>query len=127
MPDSAAADSPNLAQLKRRQNQEQTLAERERQRDSEKNGPAILWEQFLEAVRCQREMVSGLSADNDADLQFAREVQKYVALSLYAAIPPSRSKEIRLLSARILSEAESSQSLQNHVAVVQGRHVLVMR
>lgn len=92
MPDHAAFDCPDLAQLKRRRNQEQTLGERGRQWGSEQNGLAILWEDvrlyrgsgnvalltiicspFLEAVRCQREIVSDLSADNDVDPIFARE------------------------------------------------------
>lgn len=57
----------------------------------------------------------------------AREVQKYVALAFYSAVPPSRSKEIRLIIDRVLPATESNKCLQNHIALNHERHVLVVR
>ncbi|KAI8817890.1 uncharacterized protein EV422DRAFT_570363 [Fimicolochytrium jonesii] len=80
---------------------------------------------FLEAIRCQKKVVDSLLVDAQ-DSRLPAQVQKYLALAFYAAIPPSRSKEIRLLLDRILTESESRTSLQNHITLVQGRHVIVV-
>ncbi|KAJ3280206.1 hypothetical protein HK104_000830 [Borealophlyctis nickersoniae] len=86
---------------------------------------------FLEAVRCQRLIVERLWKEDDEDAgrmqaKLAKEMQKYLALAFYSAIPPSRSKEIRLIVDRVLPESESKKSLQNHVAMIHDRHVLVV-
>ena len=79
--------------------------------------------QFLEAVRCQKEVVDDLwKADKNAR-NLPEEAQKYLALAFYAAIPPSRGKEIRLLADRILTETESRVSSRNHIALIQGRQI----
>jgi len=83
------------------------------------------WE-FLEAVRCQRKIVDNLWQGGNAEGNLVQEVQKYLALAFYAAIPPSRSKEIRLLADRILTEKESRILLRNHITIIQGRHALVV-
>ncbi|KAJ3181532.1 hypothetical protein HDU87_001142, partial [Geranomyces variabilis] len=81
---------------------------------------------FLEAVRCQKKLVDSIwQIDKNSD-DLPLQVQKYLALSFYAAIPPSRSKEIRLLLDRILTESESQTSLQNHIAIIHGRHVITV-
>ncbi|KAJ3277435.1 hypothetical protein HK104_003298 [Borealophlyctis nickersoniae] len=84
----------------------------------------------LEAVRCQRLIVERLWNEDDEDPgrmrpKLAKEMQKYLALAFYSAIPPSRSKEIRLIVDRVLPESESKKSLQNHVAMIHDRHLLV--
>ncbi|KAJ3019533.1 hypothetical protein HKX48_002010 [Thoreauomyces humboldtii] len=111
-----------IARLMRTRNQEQTLAERERnetRQDSASSG--IVWEQVLEAVRRQRLVVTKLwELSNEgkmADYKLAVEVQHYVAAAFYTCMPPGRSKEVRLLLGRILSENESQKSLQNHITL----------
>ncbi|KAJ3282520.1 hypothetical protein HK104_010849 [Borealophlyctis nickersoniae] len=120
-----------IAKLKNRRNKEQTLAERERRLTIEDGNASILWEQFLECVRCQRLVVErlwtqGRTGKKDSMPLLVKEMQKYLALTFYSAIPPSRSKEIRLIIDRILSQSESQKCLQNYIALVHGRHVLVV-
>ncbi|KAI8817883.1 uncharacterized protein EV422DRAFT_508705 [Fimicolochytrium jonesii] len=117
--------SMSITRLQSYRNRKQTLAERERQATVDEDGSTILWEQFLEAIRCQKKVVDSLLVDAQ-DSRLPAQVQKYLALAFYAAIPPSRSKEIRLLLDRILTESESRTSLQNHITLVQGRHVIVV-
>ncbi|KAJ3018019.1 hypothetical protein HKX48_003224 [Thoreauomyces humboldtii] len=50
-----------------------------------------------------------------ADNKLAVEVQHYVAVAFYTCMPSGRSKEVRLLLGRILSDNESQESLQNHI------------
>ncbi|KAJ3009320.1 hypothetical protein HKX48_008028, partial [Thoreauomyces humboldtii] len=109
-----------IARLMRTRNQEQTLAERERnetRQDSASSG--IVWEQVLEAVRRQRLVMSKLwelsNEGREPSYKLAVEVQHYVAVAFYTCMPPGRSKEVRLLLGRILSENESQESLQNHI------------
>ncbi|KAJ3014128.1 hypothetical protein HKX48_005319, partial [Thoreauomyces humboldtii] len=120
-----------IARLMRTRNREQTLAERERnetRQDSASSG--IVWEEVLEAVRRQRLVMSKLwELSNEgkiADYKLAVEVQHYVAAAFYTCMPPGRSNEVRLLLGCILSENESQESLQNHITVLQGRHVAVI-
>ncbi|KAJ3281231.1 hypothetical protein HK104_000128, partial [Borealophlyctis nickersoniae] len=125
------APCDSIAKLKYRRNKEQTLAERERRLTIEDGNASIVWEQFLEAVRSQRLVVErmwtqGQTGKNDSMPLLVREMQKYLALTFYSAIPPSRSKEIRLITDRILSQTESQKCLQNHIALIHGRHVLVV-
>ncbi|KAJ3006623.1 hypothetical protein HKX48_009551, partial [Thoreauomyces humboldtii] len=61
-----------------------------------------------------------------ADYKLAVEVQHYVAVAFYTCMPPGQSKEVRLLLGRILNEKESQELLQNHITVLQGRHVAVI-
>ncbi|KAJ3006099.1 hypothetical protein HKX48_000302 [Thoreauomyces humboldtii] len=117
-----------IARLMRTRNQEQTLAERERNDTRQDNASSgIVWEQVLEAVRRQRLVVTKLWDNGTApSYKLAVEVQHYVAVAFYTCMPPGRSKEVRLLLGRILSERESQESLQNHITVLQGRHVAVI-
>ncbi|KAJ3145083.1 hypothetical protein HDU89_007603, partial [Geranomyces variabilis] len=119
-----------IARLMRTRNQEQTLAERQRidtKQDSTTSG--IVWEQVLEAVRWQRLIVNKLwenCGGGDLSYELTAETQHYVALAFYTSMPPGRSKEIRFLLGRVLLESESQESLQNHITMIQGRHVAVV-
>ncbi|KAJ3280125.1 hypothetical protein HK104_000895, partial [Borealophlyctis nickersoniae] len=130
--DDPFAPCDTIAKLKHRRNKEQTLAERDRRLTIEDGNASILWEQFLEAVRCQRLVVEQLwkeenTGKKDAMPLLVKEVQRYVVLAFYSAIPLSRSKEIRLIIDRILPQTESQKSYQNHIGLIHGRHVLVVR
>ncbi|KAJ3160312.1 hypothetical protein HDU88_007994 [Geranomyces variabilis] len=120
-----------IARLMRTRNQEQTLAERQRNDTRQDNtSSGIVWEQILEAVRRQRLVVKKLwdisAGGKDLTYELAAEVQHYVALAFYTCLPPGRSKEIRLIFGRILTESESQESLHNHIAMLQGRNVLIV-
>ncbi|KAI8820030.1 uncharacterized protein EV422DRAFT_95895 [Fimicolochytrium jonesii] len=124
----AAAD-PNTARLMRARNRNQTLAERDRNDKDSQTPGVIIWEQFLEAVHQERlalKTLWGTSPMPDISRELAIEVQKYVALTFYACMPPARSKEVRLLLGRLLSERESRDSLLNHISTSHGRHVAVI-
>ncbi|KAJ3049854.1 hypothetical protein HK097_009153 [Rhizophlyctis rosea] len=111
-----------ISRLKNRRNKEQTLAERERQTSVHDDGTTILWEQRLIVDRLWKET----DGQPDVSPLLAKEVQRYTALAFYSAVPPSRSKEIRLITDRVLTEAESKKCMQNHIALIHGRHVLVV-
>ncbi|KAJ3144174.1 hypothetical protein HDU89_008939 [Geranomyces variabilis] len=122
--------NPKIARLMFARNQEQVLADRERNSMKETDSTRIVWEQFLEAVRRQR-----LTADKLWDIsrngtvvsdELAVHVQRFVALALYSCMPPSRSKEFRLLLDRVLTEKESKESRQNHITLLHGRYIAVI-
>ncbi len=87
--------------------------------------------QYLEAVRRQRLTVDKLwdMSRNGTVVtnELAVHVQRFVALAFYACMPPSRSKEVRLLLDKVLSEKESKESRQNHITVLHGRYIAVIR
>ncbi|KAI8826285.1 uncharacterized protein EV422DRAFT_160962 [Fimicolochytrium jonesii] len=84
--------------------------------------------QVLEAVHRQyRALLELWGATSDEPIKaLAAEAQAFVALSLYTALPPARSKEVRLLWGCILPESESRGSSQNHITTSHGRYVAVM-
>ncbi|KAI8585354.1 hypothetical protein BDZ88DRAFT_442474 [Geranomyces variabilis] len=119
-----------IARLMFARNQEQVLAERERKGMKETSSVGIVWEQFLEAVRRQRLTVDKLwdTSCNGTVVtnELAVHVQRFVALAFYACMPPSRSKEVRLLLDRVLTEQESKESRQNHITLLHGRYIAVI-
>ncbi|KAJ3147724.1 hypothetical protein HDU86_007899 [Geranomyces michiganensis] len=122
--------NPKIARLMFARNQEQVLADRERNGMKETASAGIVWEQFLEAVRCQRSTVDKLwdlsSNGTVVTNELAVHVQRFVALAFYACMPPSRSKEVRLLLDRVLTEKESKESRQNHITMLHGRYIAVI-
>ncbi|KAJ3144406.1 hypothetical protein HDU89_008280 [Geranomyces variabilis] len=122
--------NPKIARLMRFRNQEQVLAERERNDSKESASMGIVWEQYLEAVRRQRLTVDKLwdlsNEGTEISNELAVHVQRFVALAFYACMPPSRSKEVRLLLDRILTEKESKESRQNHITLLHGRYIAVI-
>ncbi|KAJ3144594.1 hypothetical protein HDU89_008155 [Geranomyces variabilis] len=111
--------NPKVARLMRFRNQEQVLAERERNDSNESMSMEIIWEQYLEAVRRQRLTVDKLwdlsNGGTEISNELAVHVQRFIALAFYACMPPSRSKE-----------KESKESRQNHITLLHGRYIAVI-
>ncbi|KAJ3143982.1 hypothetical protein HDU89_001141 [Geranomyces variabilis] len=122
--------NPKIARLMRSRNQEQVLAERERNDSKESTSMGIVWEQYLEAVRRQRLTFARLwdlsKAGTEVTNELAVHIQRFVALAFYACMPPSRSKEVRLLLDRVLTEKESRESRRNHITLLHGRYIAVI-
>ncbi|KAJ3144670.1 hypothetical protein HDU86_001520 [Geranomyces michiganensis] len=146
--------NPKIARLMRSKNQEQVLAERERNDSKEITSMGIVWEQvfvnllksndrgrarrlmyvchlqYLEAVRRQRLTVDRLwdlsKGGTEVTNELAVHVQRFVALAFYACMPPSRSKEVRLLLDRVLTEKESRELQRNHITLLHGRYIAVI-
>ncbi|KAJ3144069.1 hypothetical protein HDU89_000707 [Geranomyces variabilis] len=122
--------NPKIARLMFARNREQVLAERERNGMKETAPTGIVWEQYLEAVRRQRLTVDKLwdvSCNGTVVTnELAVHVQRFVALAFYSCMPPSRSKEVRLLLDRVLTEKESKESRQNHISLLHGRYIAVI-
>ncbi|KAI8585081.1 hypothetical protein BDZ88DRAFT_510903 [Geranomyces variabilis] len=112
----------------RSRNQEQVLAERERNDNKESTSMGIVWEQYLEAVRRHRLTVDRLwdlsNGGTEVTNELAVHVQRFVALAFYACVSLSRSKEVLL--DRVLTEKESRESRRNHITLLHGRYIAVI-